>query len=63
MNYRLRISPAADADVDEAALFIAQDNLDAALRFTTPLKRRTRRFATTRLDGLFMKMTFHGSLL
>jgi plasmid stabilization system protein ParE len=33
MKYRLRISPAADADVDEAALFIAQDNLHAALRF------------------------------
>jgi toxin ParE1/3/4 len=33
MKYRLRILPAADADVDDAALFIAQDNLDAALRF------------------------------
>ena len=33
MSYGLRISPAADADVDEAGLFIAQDNLDAALRF------------------------------
>jgi plasmid stabilization system protein ParE len=33
MKYRLRISPAADADVDAAALFIAQDNLPAALRF------------------------------
>ncbi len=33
MKYRLRIYPAADADVDDAALFIAQDNLNAALRF------------------------------
>jgi toxin ParE1/3/4 len=33
MKYRLRVYPAADADVDDAALFIAQDNLNAALRF------------------------------
>jgi toxin ParE1/3/4 len=33
MNYGLRILPAADADVDEAGLFIAQNNLDTALRF------------------------------
>jgi len=33
MTYRLRIYPAADADVDDAALFIAEDSLDAALRF------------------------------
>jgi toxin ParE1/3/4 len=33
MTYRLRILPAADADVDEAALFIARDNFDAAMRF------------------------------
>jgi len=33
MNYRLRIYPSADADVDDAARFIAQDNLTAALRF------------------------------
>lgn len=33
MKYRLRILPAADADVDAAALYIAQDNLEAAMRF------------------------------
>lgn len=33
MSYRLRILPAADADVDDAALIIARDNLPAALRF------------------------------
>jgi toxin ParE1/3/4 len=33
MKYRLRILPAADVDVDDAALFIAEDNLSAALRF------------------------------
>jgi toxin ParE1/3/4 len=33
MSYSRRILPAADADVDSAAEYIAQDNLDAALRF------------------------------
>jgi len=33
MKYCLRIYPAADADVDEAASFIAQDSIEAALRF------------------------------
>jgi len=33
MRYRLRIYPAAEADVDDAALFIARDSLDVALRF------------------------------
>jgi len=33
MKYTLRITPAADADVDEAATFIAEDSLNAALRF------------------------------
>ncbi|MGD0768048.1 MAG: type II toxin-antitoxin system RelE/ParE family toxin [Tepidisphaeraceae bacterium] len=33
MNYKLRILPAADADVDDAALFIARDNLATALKF------------------------------
>jgi toxin ParE1/3/4 len=33
MSNRLRILPAADADVDEAALFIARDSIEAALRF------------------------------
>ena len=33
MKYRLRIYPAADADVDGAAFFIAQDSVEAALRF------------------------------
>src|ERR1700722_163442 len=33
MTHALRILPAADADVDEAALFIARDNFDAAMRF------------------------------
>jgi plasmid stabilization system protein ParE len=34
MKYRLRIYPAANADVDNAAMFIAQDNISAALRFS-----------------------------
>ncbi|HZL34988.1 MAG TPA: type II toxin-antitoxin system RelE/ParE family toxin [Tepidisphaeraceae bacterium] len=33
MIHSLRISPATIADVDEAAHFIARDNVDAALRF------------------------------
>jgi plasmid stabilization system protein ParE len=33
MKYELLIRPLADADVDGIALFIAQDNLEAALRF------------------------------
>jgi toxin ParE1/3/4 len=33
MKYRLRIRPAADTDVNEAAEHIARDNLVAALRF------------------------------
>jgi toxin ParE1/3/4 len=33
MKYELRILPAADRDVDVVAAFIAQDNLNAALRF------------------------------
>jgi toxin ParE1/3/4 len=33
MKYRLRILPAADADVDDAAEFIARDSLARALRF------------------------------
>ena len=33
MKYRLRVFPAAEADVDSAAQFIARDNLAAALRF------------------------------
>ena len=33
MSHGLRILPAADADVDAAAFFIAQDSVDAALRF------------------------------
>ena len=33
MKCRLRIYPAAEADVDDAALFIARNSLNAALRF------------------------------
>jgi toxin ParE1/3/4 len=33
MKFALTIFPAAEADVDAAARFIAQDNLPAALRF------------------------------
>lgn len=33
MSPGLRILPAADADVDAAALFIARNNLNAAMRF------------------------------
>jgi plasmid stabilization system protein ParE len=33
MIYGLRILPSADADVDNAAAFIAKDSLEAAMRF------------------------------
>ena len=33
MSYSLRILPAADADVDAGAAYIARDNLEAALHF------------------------------
>ena len=33
MKYKLRILPAAEVDVDEAAIFIARNNLTAALKF------------------------------
>jgi toxin ParE1/3/4 len=33
MTFGLRILPAADADVDAAAFFIAQDSVETALRF------------------------------
>lgn len=33
MTYSLRILRAADRDIDEIAAYIAQDNIDAALRF------------------------------
>lgn len=33
MSYRLTIYPAAERDIDDAAVFIANDNLPAALRF------------------------------
>lgn len=33
MTYGLRILPLADADVDNAALFIARDSVEAAMRF------------------------------
>jgi toxin ParE1/3/4 len=39
MKYRLRIYPAAVADVDEAALYIAQNSLDSALRFYDAVDR------------------------
>jgi toxin ParE1/3/4 len=42
MTYGLRILPAADADVDEAGAFIAQDNLDAALRFYDAVEKTYR---------------------
>jgi toxin ParE1/3/4 len=32
MNFSLRILPAADADIDEAALYIAQDSEEHAMR-------------------------------
>ena len=38
----MRILPAADADVDEAGLYIARDNLDAALRFYDAVDRTYR---------------------
>lgn len=33
MKYALRITPAANADVDQAATYIAEDSLESALRF------------------------------
>lgn len=33
MNFGLRVLPAADADVDEIAAFIALDSIDPAIRF------------------------------
>jgi toxin ParE1/3/4 len=33
MKYRLHVRPAAQADIDELALFIARDSLEQALRF------------------------------
>ena len=42
MIYGLRILPAADADVDQAGLHIARDNVDAALRFYDALDRTYR---------------------
>ena len=42
MTYGLRILPAADADIDEAGLYIAKDNLNAALRFYDALDRTFR---------------------
>src|SRR5580704_11208886 len=42
MKYQLRIYPAAEADVDDAALFIAQDNLQAALRFYDAVEKTYR---------------------
>jgi toxin ParE1/3/4 len=45
MKYQLRIFPAAEADVDDAALFIAQDNLQAALRFYDAVDNTYRQIA------------------
>src|ERR1700685_1278647 len=42
MRYRLRIRPATHADVDTAADFIAQDSLQAALRFYDAIDRTYR---------------------
>ena len=42
MSYSLRVRPAAIADVDEMALYIARDNLDAALRFYDAVDRTYR---------------------
>jgi toxin ParE1/3/4 len=33
MRYTLRLFPAADQDIDEAAAYIARSNMDAAMRF------------------------------
>ena len=66
MRRRLVIRPEADADLDEQALFIAQDSMEAALRFigaaTLSLERllqmpelgTAREFASQRLEGLRM---------
>jgi len=45
MSHALRILPAADADVDAAAAFIARDNLNAALRFYDAVERTCRELA------------------
>jgi toxin ParE1/3/4 len=45
MNYGVRILPAADADVDELAVFIAEDDLEAGLRFYDAVEATYRRIA------------------
>jgi plasmid stabilization system protein ParE len=42
MKYAVRIRPAVDADVDGAAVFIARDNIGAALRFYDAVERTLR---------------------
>jgi toxin ParE1/3/4 len=42
MKYRLSIYPTAEADVDDAALFIAKDSIEAALRFYDSVERTYR---------------------
>jgi toxin ParE1/3/4 len=42
MSRVLRILPAADADMDEIALYIARDNLGAALRFYDAVEKTFR---------------------
>ena len=43
MKFRLRIYPTAEADVDAAALFIARDNFEAAMRFYDAVEQTFRR--------------------
>jgi toxin ParE1/3/4 len=45
MRYGVRIVPAADVEVDELALFIAEDDLEAALRFYDAVESTYRRIA------------------
>jgi plasmid stabilization system protein ParE len=64
MTKRLRIDPRADRDVDEEAAYIAQDSLDAALRFLdaahqtfselleVPGKGKVKELSNPRLSGI-----------
>jgi len=45
MSHGLRILPAAEADVDAAAMYIARDNLDAALRSYDAVERTYKELA------------------
>jgi len=45
MKYSLALTPAADADIDEAAQYIARDSVPAALRFYDAVDQSLREIA------------------